>query len=68
MTDGKRGNLQVTIYGADLVGKGILFWKPDCYVNVTAIGGMEQITRMTSVVHNSYKPVWNETLDFCYGN
>ena len=68
ITDGKKGNLEVTIYGADLVGSGIIFWKPDCYVNVTAIGKMEQITRMTSVVDDSYKPVWNETLDFCYGN
>ena len=68
VTDAVKGNLTVTIKRADLPGSKIWWFKPDPYVNVTAIGKMEQKTRLTKIIRNSYKPVWNQVLDFCDGD
>ena len=68
VTDAVKGNLTVNIKRAVLPGKNVWVFKPDPYVNVTAIGKMEKITRLTKIIHNSYKPVWNQVLDFCYGD
>ena len=68
VTDAVKGRLKVTIRRADLPGKKPVVDIPDPYVNVTAIGKMEKVTRLTKIILNSYKPVWNQVLDFCDGD
>ena len=68
VTDAVKGNLTVTIKQADLPGNKKWFFKPDPYVEVTAIGIKGKKTLLTKIIHNNYDPVWNQVLDFQYGN
>ena len=60
------GVLTVTIQSADFTGEQA--FKPDSYVQVTAIGKPGEKKLKTSVVENSNHPVWNEDLTFGKGN